>query len=276
MSFTAAAQELNVTQSAISHEVKALETYYGTALFRRAKSGLVLTREGKRLFGVAGEAFAELARLGAGLTDPETSGTVSLAAPPLFFASWLMPHINAFTERHPAVNFRLINATEDRPELVREVDLVVLFANEVPEGMDGVKLLSIRQSPVASPALVATRRPAKTAESLGEYRILHEFDTTPWEMWCGAAGIEGFQPSNQWLFDDPALMIEASIRGYGIGMGAFPLNDNLIAEGKLVRLFKEDFAAGKAYHLVRPEDASRTTAAGIFFAWLRDTLALGA
>ena len=152
MSFTAAAQELNVTQSAISHEVKALETYYGTALFRRAKSGLVLTREGNRLFAVAGDAFAELAELGVGLTDPDASGKVSLAAPPLFFASWLMPHINAFTGRHPAVDFRLINATEDRPELAREVDMVVIFASAVPPGMDGLKLLTIRQSPVASPA----------------------------------------------------------------------------------------------------------------------------
>lgn len=269
-SFTAASKELSVSQSAISHEVKALEKYYGTALFRRTRSGLVLTREGRRLYSIAGGAFSDLESLGLDSSHFDVSGLVTLAAPPLFCANWLMPHIQNFSKHYPHVEFRLINATEDRPELVREVDLMVIWDPDIPDGMIGENLLTITQSPVASPKLFGDGiPPRKVAEELYEYRVLHEADQQAWKSWCETAGIDDFTPKQQWFLDDPALMIEATERGYGIGMGAFPLNSHLVKEGKLIRLFNDEFESEKKYFIARSEESPGTPQSRLFFDWVK-------
>ena len=81
--------------------------------------------------------------------------------------------------------------------------------------------------------------------------------------------MKDFEPGQEWILDDPALMIEAAIRGHGIGMGAFPLVDSLIAEGKLIRLFEENFIAERKYFLVEPENRSTSPATKTFFSWVR-------
>ena len=119
------------------------------------------------------------------------------------------------------------------------------------------------------PALFGADRPIKNRHDLNEYRILHEGDRFAWNHWCTIAGINDFEPNQEWILDDPALMIEAAIRGQGIGMGAFPLIDSLIVEGKLIRLFDEGFTADRKYFLVEPKNRSTSNATRTFFSWVK-------
>ncbi|MCB2095593.1 MAG: LysR family transcriptional regulator [Rhodobacteraceae bacterium] len=268
-SFSAAARELSLTQSAVSHEVKALETWFGTALFRRARSGLVLTRRGLQVFGIAQRAFAELSGLEAGTEFGTLIGTVTIAAPPLFCAHWLLPRLDRFASANPAVAFRIINVTVDRPELLREVDIAIVWGDGVPAGRDGVRLMSAMQMPVASPALTATAGTAVLETLLRQSRILHEGDRKIWRSWCERAGTGVIENHDEWVFDDPALMIEACMRGHGIALGTLPLIDGLLSEGRLVALFHTALPAPFHYFLTRPDPFLSGRAAAAVYTWLK-------
>lgn len=267
-SFSTAAKELSLTQSAISHEVKALETYFGTALFRRTKLGLILTRRGQQVFLVAKGAFAGLSGLASETEDRDLSGTVTIAAPPLFCAHWLLPRIERLTSTNPGIEIRLINATEDRPELSREVDIAVHWGAEIPDKFEGVKLMSVNQTPVASPALLNAGAVEDQLNLLSEHRVLHEGNTDTWRTWCSLAGVDASEFANEWIFNDPALMIEACLRGHGIALGTLPLIENLIAEGRLVALSRKTLPARQSYFLTRATPSSGRYVANAAFRWL--------
>ncbi|MCW3783445.1 LysR substrate-binding domain-containing protein [Defluviimonas salinarum] len=268
-SISAAGRELSLTQSAVSHEVKALETYFGTALFRRTRSGLVLTRHGQRVFAVAQSAFADLSGLGWESEGRDVAGTVTIAAPPLFCAHWLLPRLDRVAWANPDVAFRILNVTVDRPELLREVDIAVVWGERMPTGCDGVTLMSATQMPVASPALIAGAGDAEPEELLRQHRILHEGTTDMWRGWCERAGVDLAGTPSEWVFDDPALMIEACTRGHGIALGTLPLIEGLLSEGRLVALFRQALPAPFQYFLTRPDPPPAGRAASIVFDWLK-------
>jgi LysR family glycine cleavage system transcriptional activator len=268
-SISAAARELSLTQSAVSHQVKALETYFGTALFRRTRSGLVLTRRGQMVFATAQGAFADLSLLGPDSDGSDLVGTVTVAAPPLFCAHWLLPRLDRFALANPGVAFRLLNVTVDRPELLREVDIAIVWGEGVPPGHDGMKLMAATQVPVLSPALMAANGAAEPAAVLWQNRILHEGNRLMWTNWCELAGVGAIDSRNEWVFDDPALTIEACTRGHGIALGTLPLIDGLLSEGRLVTLFREALPAPFHYFLTRPNPPSHGRAPGAVYGWLK-------
>lgn len=268
-SISAAARELSLTQSAVSHEVKALETYFGTALFRRTRSGLVLTRRGQTVFLTAQRAFADLSLLGADSDSGDLSGTVTIAAPPLFCAHWLLPRLDRLALASPRVGFRLLNVTADRPELLREVDIAIIWGDSIPAGHDGMKLMTVTQIPVVSPALAAAIGTADPERILRQSRILHEGDTRMWRNWCELAGIGPIENSGDWVFDDPALMMEACMRGHGIALGTLPVIEALLSEGRLVPLFREALPAPFHYFLTRSDPPAPGRAPAAVFGWLK-------
>ncbi|MCI5109689.1 MAG: LysR substrate-binding domain-containing protein [Marivita sp.] len=268
MNFTHAARELSVTQSTISHEVKALEEYFGLLLFKRARSGLSLTAEGRRLAEVAQTAFSSLGQVGSGLAEFSISGTITVAAPPIFALGWLMPRIAAFSRDHPDIAFRFVNLTEKRPELLKESDITILWEKSLPNGVDGQKLFEVSLSPVANPATVGLRRSSPPPENLLSHRLLHESDLSGWRGWFDLAGLDFPESKASWVFDDPALMIDAAAKGYGIALGSFPLNDDLVAEGKLIKPFDLDLDTGRSYYLATSGPATPRRAVRLFANWL--------
>ena len=174
--------------SSCSHRIRPLQTYFGVPLFKPARTGLVLTPERRRLAEVSKGAFASLGQVGSRLSDFSVSGTISLAAPPLFAAGWLMPRIADFNRDHPDISFRFLNLMDNRPELIREADVIILWVKYLPGGVEGQRLFSISLSLAAS----------------------------------------------------PALMIEAAANGYGIALGSFPLNRDLVEAGRLIKPFDLD------------------------------------
>ena len=162
----------------------------------------------------------------------------------------------------------MINATEDRPEILREVDIAIIWGTEIPDGFEGIELMSVTQTPVASPALLGAGGLEEQLDLFDRHRILHEGNTDAWRDWCSVAGIPSFKPSKEWIFDDPALMIEACLRGHGIALGTLPLIDGLISEGRLVALSRNTLPAPRHYFLTRAVPPSGGRAASAAFRWL--------
>lgn len=266
---SAAARELSLSQSAISHEVKALETYFGTALFRRTRAGLRLTKRGTEVFAAAEGAFADLSGLAMANDGKGLKGTVSIAAPPLFCAHWLLPKLDRFASAYPDINFRILNVTEDRPELLREVDIAVVWGDQIPHGHEGVRLVSVMLTPVVSPLLMASFDASEPIAFFRQNRILHEGSVASWRFWCASARTDVFQSPNDWVFDDPALVIDACIRGHGIALGTTPLIDNLLAEGRLIAFYRQAFVAPQQYFLARPNPPTTERVAAVVFDWLK-------
>lgn len=246
-----------------------METYFGTALFRRTRAGLRLTKRGTEVFAAAEGAFADLSGLAAANDSKDLKGTVSIAVPPLFCAHWLLPKLDRFASAHPDINFRILNATEDRPQLLREVDIAVVWGDQIPQGHEGVRLVSVMLTPVASPLLMANFDASEPIAFFRQNRILHEGGVASWQLWCASAGIDAFQSPNGWILDDPALVIDACIRGHGIALGTTPLIDNLLAEGRLIAFDRRAFAAPHQYFLTRPNRPTTERAAGVVFDWLK-------
>jgi LysR family glycine cleavage system transcriptional activator len=253
LSFTRAAQELNVTQAAISHQVKGLEQHLGLRLFRRLNRALVLTDEGQRYFPAVRDGLDLLATATHRLRERENAGRVTISVTPSFAAKWLVPRLARFRAGQPDIDVR-VHAADDVVDFIRDdVDLAVRYG---AGGWSGLKAdLLLRESffPVCSPRLLEAARPLREPSDLQWHTLLHEERTlTDWQTWLTMMGVTGADASRGPVFSHGSNMIEAAVAGQGVGLGRSPLVDDDLAEGRLVRPFDASIAGDWAYYVVCP------------------------
>jgi LysR family glycine cleavage system transcriptional activator len=187
-SFTKAAQELNVTQGAVSHQVKALEATLGLKLFNREHQRLVITEAGRDYLTVVRDAFDRIALGTERLVQRQSSGALTISTSPDFAAKWLVYRLGRFAENHPEINLR-VSATMHHVDFAREdVDIAVRHGDGKWPGLDAVRLSPEQLFPVCSPKVVAGRR-IKTAADLLKFPLLHLDDRKTWTEWFEAAGV---------------------------------------------------------------------------------------
>jgi LysR family glycine cleavage system transcriptional activator len=249
MSFTLAAEELSISQSAVSHQVKSLEAYFGVPLFYRTKGLIRLTAEGERLCTACEAAFSHLSQIGDYLPESELRGTITLSSPPLIFNWWLLPRLKAFTQQYPNIRFRFLQMTCGARVLPTDMDIALLWDTKIADGFVGAPMLNMVYCPVASPRLAATLPEIFDAEVLVRTILLHENDHTGWKSWMSEAGYPDIGSTSGWVFQDPGMMIEAAASGQGIALGPFPLLEELVSSGRLVRLFGHSIKPHHTYFL---------------------------
>src|SRR5499427_1411923 len=172
-SFTRAAEELNVTQGAVSQQVKALEATLGIKLFDRERQRLVITEAGREYLAVVRDALDRIAVGTERLVQRQSSGVLTISTSPDFAAKWLVHRLGRFAESHPEIDLR-VSATAPHVDFVREdVDLAVRHGDGKWPGLDIVRLCSEQLFPVCSPKLVAGRNRVKTAADLLNFPLLH-------------------------------------------------------------------------------------------------------
>src|SRR5262252_8279753 len=185
-SFTRAADELCVTQGAVSHQVKALEATLGLKLFNREHQRLALTEPGRDYLAVVRDALDRIALGTERLVQRQTSGVLTLSTSPDFAAKWLVYRLGRFAESHPEIDLR-VSATAPHVDFAREdVDLAVRHGDGKWPGLDIVRLCSERLFPICSPKLVSGRNRIKTAADLLNFPLLHMNDWTTWTRWFEA------------------------------------------------------------------------------------------
>ena len=267
LNFTRAAEELNVTQAAVSHQIRSLEAHLGVTLFRRRGRGLALSESGRALLPVLGEAFGRIAEAIESLSAVEQAGVLNVTLRPYFGMKWLAPRLGRFWQACPQIALRLHHSIEPVDFAREEADLAVLWGRGDWPGVEAELLLGGALSPVCSPLLMAGAHPLRAPADLSHHNLLHEESHDLWTRWLAAAGAREVDPRAGTIIDDTNVRLEAAIDGQGVVLGWIPLLADDLAAGRLVRPFDpalEDYG----YYVVTPPGGLARPKVRAFRDWL--------
>ncbi len=250
VSFSRAAAELNVTQAAISHQVKQLEAWLGAPLFRRLTRSLRLTDEGQALLPAVGQALDRLAQAVDKVSAGGVAGTLTVSALTTFVLNWLVPRLPRFQAAHPELDVRL-STTRALVDFGRdEVDVAVRYGTGRWAGLRADKLFDDILTPLCGPAFKDRLR--APADLVG-VPLLQSGDTNPeWVLWLAAAGVAHPNPERGPTFDSTRIAVDAAIDGLGVAIGGARLFADALAQGRLFQPFALAVPSGRAYWLVGP------------------------
>jgi len=266
-SFTRAAQELNVTQGAVSHQVKALEATLGIKLFNRERQRLVMTEAGRDYLAVVRDALDRIAVGTERLMLRQSSGVLTISTSPDFAANWLVNRLGRFAESRPEIDLR-VSATAHQVDFAREdVDVAVRHGDGKWPGLDAVRLCSERLFPVCSPKLVAGRNRITTASDLLKLPLLRLDDWKTWNRWFAAAGV--IDPvAHGPVLNRASMLIDAAVDGQGVALARTALAAWDLINGRLVRPIDVSLKISNTYWVVCPKAASSVPKIATFRNWL--------
>lgn len=272
LSFTKAAAELALTQSAVSRQIQQLEERLGMPLFERRTRALLLTREGQLLLQAVEDALGRLDSVTRSLRRSQHVRTLTLATTPGFASLWLIPRLAKFTDANPGIDVRT-SASNQLLDLSRAgVDLAVRFC-AARDSAGGQQLFGGEAMIVCSPRLLAQADPPlETPEDLRRFAMLYLDDphTTwlDWSLWFHALGLRAFEPARRLHYSHYDQMIQAAVNGQGIALGLVPLVRQLLRDGKLVTPFPNAIAPARAWYLLRSAESVGRPEVDAFEQWL--------
>lgn len=275
-SFTAAARELHVTQSAVSHRVRSLEEQLGTALFVREGHKIELTDAGRVLDERVRDAFA-LLRGAVRNLERAQEATLTISCSPSFAIRWLVPRLPSFRARHPELDLRI--AADARLVVPGRggIDACVRYGPGGYEGVEHTRLSVERITPVASPVLLE-RVPLATPADLRAHVLLHDEvlcdhpGRVGWRKWLEAAGVHDIDPERGPRFSHAHMALEAAIAGQGVALGRTTLVSRDVREGRLVRPLPLELESGLAYWLLTPRGVAPSAPVRALTEWLLDEI----
>src|SRR2546421_4833823 len=277
LSFTKAGEELFLTQSAVSRQIKELEDQLGVALFHRRHRALVLTEAGQQFYAAAAQVITtmrtatERLRAQSGRKRP-----LSLTTTHSFAALWLIPRLAGFTRTHPGVDVRITAETRVQ-DLERDgLDLAIRHGPASLAGPNAVRLFGERVFPVCSPKLLRDpKRPLKQPADLKEHCLLQHDDPDGrhpwlhWNTWLEVAGLTDFRPAATLSFSGYEQIIPAAIAGHGVALGRSPLVKDLLLSKELVAPFNSSADPARAYFAIAAQDAAGRPEVAAFIEWLK-------
>jgi DNA-binding transcriptional LysR family regulator len=277
LSFTRAADELALTQSAVSRQIKTLEDHLGVILFERRHRTLALTEDGRAFQRIAVDV---LDRLQGAINQMRSRGAdnqLAVTTVTGFASLWLIPRLKRFTRLNPHIDVRII-ANDRVLDLDRsQIDLAIRYSKVDRAAPDAEKLFAEDILPVCHPSLVAdVATPLLRPEDLRHHTLLHLdyhgasrtwFD---WGTWMTALGIEDLRPAGSLRFSRYDQMIQAAMSGQGVALGVSPLINEAIRSGTLVAPFDRQVDGPHGYYLIRSRAGAARPQVAAFCAWLRE------
>jgi LysR family transcriptional regulator, glycine cleavage system transcriptional activator len=274
LSFTRAAAELFVTQSAVSRQVKTIEDHLGAALFLRRHRALALTEAGHELYRATAQALRQLSDAAAKIRQRGSGRTLTVTATIGFASLWLIPRLADFRNQRPDIDIRI--AADNRMlDLEREgIEVAIRYCmpKAAPEG--AIKLFGEVVLPVCSPKLLTRAAPLATPADLRHHVLLHyerPDGVAPWlswTVWLETMQLPGLKPAGSLRFSQYDQTIRAAIDGQGVALGTSPLVRQLIGQGRLIAPLAKKFASSRAYYLVISADAAQRPEVKDFAGWL--------
>jgi LysR family glycine cleavage system transcriptional activator len=269
LSFTAAADELNQTQGAISHQVSTLEARLGLKLFEREPRGLKLTEAGQKYLPLVRDALDRL-RTAEDLIRPTRPSVLTITVSPNFASKWLVPRLGGFSVTHPNLDLR-ISASLQHVDFSREdIDLAVRHGNGDWPELHVTRLCMEELFPACSPALLRGGPPIRTPADLAGHVLIHDRSRKHWQDWLAAFGSEGPDTERGPVFDQTALAIDAALAGQGIALARTALASLDLIAGRLVRPLEEAMPAEFSYWIVCRKAVADTPKISQFRSWLID------
>ncbi len=265
-SATKAAQELSLTQSAISRQLKTLEEQLGVDLFIRQGRQLTLTQAGQTYVGDVRDILNRLARASVAARTNPKGGHLNLAILPAFGMHWLAPRLADFARSHPEVTVNLSTRLQPFAMLDSPFDAAIHFGHEDWPAVSYLPLMPETVVPVCAPDLLAT--PLTDAADMLKLTLLH-LETRPrgWARWLAALGVEA-EPADGMMFDQFATMAQAAIHGLGVALLPTFFAEPYLKSGQLMLASAQTTQSIGSYYLVWPEGREETAALVSFRRWL--------
>jgi LysR family glycine cleavage system transcriptional activator len=270
LSFKRAAEELFITPSAVSHQVRNLEHYLGVELFVRKTRSLEFTDAGRRYFTFLDEMFARLEAETHQLFVEYGRGLIRLCVPPFFANELLLPKLHTFQAQMPDTDIRLTT----QPSLMKahpaEADLSILLGNDEWPDLVTHRLFQWRLVVACAPSLLPSLDPGAFESLNGQTLIVHENRPRSWEYWARAVGTEPPRAGKIIRFDSMSALVQAAAQGLGVALVSWPLSRNWFESGALVRVFDEVVETGEYFYLAhRPGEHERMDIAKLI-EWIID------
>ena len=268
LSFSRAAHELNVTQAAVSHQIKLIEGYLDVTLFVRTPRKLVLTDQGRALLPDIIEAFDKLSNAIGAVRQEPSSKMISVRLAPSFAAKWLSPRLKYFWLQHPEIDLCLYHAHPAVDFDREEIDLAVTYGKGDWPGVVADPILSLDFYPVCTPAFMSNDRPLSNIDNLRYYSLLHDANYECWSDWLRLAKLDGINANKGTIIDDTNVLIQAAVDGQGVALGSTTFVQDLLDSGKLVKPFDITLVNEFAYYVVCPEAHLKNSSVLAFKDWL--------
>ena len=266
-SFTRAAEELCVTQAAVSHQVKALEAMLGLKLFERERKRLVITEAGREYLEVVRDALDRIAVGTDRLVRGRSSDLLTVSASPDFAVKWLVPRLGRFGKAHPEIDLRVSSSVEHVDFVEPRVDVAVRHGTGQWSGLEAVRLCSERLFPVCSPALIAGRERITQAADVLKFPLLRLDGWSIWARWFDAAGIAAPALRGPAL-NQASMLIDAAIEGQGIALARTALTSWDLLKGRLVAPLDISLRMPNTYWIACPKVSARAPKVAAFREWM--------
>lgn len=271
LSFTRAADELCVTQAAVSHQVKALEDWLGAPLFQRLSRTIKLTELGASLVGPLGQAFDLMAEATGQALEQDQPTPLTVATFDSFASAWIIPRLSRFRERFPDIDVRFIAKRQEDDVLASgDADLEIRFGHGGWPNLQVEKLMGESVLPVCSPALVEARGRPATLANVGDYPLLHDVFSIDWAEFLHHFGVQGINVRRGFGFSHSHLVKRACMAGHGLALGRWPLVAEEVRTGLLVAPFEERLTLDDAYYVVCRKGLADEANVKAFAYWLLD------
>jgi LysR family glycine cleavage system transcriptional activator len=267
LSFTRAAGELNVTQAAVSHQIRALEERLGRKLFRRVGRNLFLTDAAQVYLADIRGAFDRIDEATRRLEARERGGVLNATVLPSFAAMWLLPRLGRFRAAHPEIDVRLSSDSEMVDFARSDFDVGIRTGRGKWPGLSAHLILTERLTVVCSPALAKSVK-LKSPRDLAKVTLLHDEPRERWSLWFRRLGIDGIDPWRGPGFSHSNMVIQAAVAGQGVAVVGETLVTDEIKAGRLVRPFAETLPTDYSYYLVYLEAAAERPKIVAFRDWI--------
>jgi LysR family transcriptional regulator, glycine cleavage system transcriptional activator len=276
-SFRKAADELNLTASAVSHGIQTLETWLGVELFSREARGLQLTGAGKIYAPLVNQALTGLAKATDQLPGRKATGTLSISSAPTFAIRILLPLLEKFAAQFPDIRVTIDTSPQLVDLTLDDVDIAIRFTSGKKPAVNWTLLAMETLTPVCSPRFKERLGGSLNAKVLSRGPLIHlTVVSADWEHWFKTTGMEAPASVDGGLrVDTMQMAFDAAIRGLGIVLGRSPLVDDEIASGRLVKLAEESIPSGSGYWLVTAQTVFQKPEVKLFKEWVLSELGAG-
>jgi len=278
LSFTRAAEELFVTQAAISHQIKSLEDHLSIKLFMRKNRSLLLTEEGQSYYMDIKDIFNSLHDATERLLARGAKGAITVSSQASFAIQWLVPRLTAFNGLHPDIDVRIKAVDQAENSLTEDVDVAIYYGRGSWPNIHADKLQTEYLIPVCSPLLqqnnLINGKPALLSiDDLDKHNLLHDTSRKDWKRWFKQVGVKGTNVNHGPIFSHSAMVLQAALHGQGIALAYSVLAKPDIDSGRLVCPFNDVLVSKNAYYIVCRESQKDLGKIEAFRQWLLDMVA---
>ena len=277
-SFTEAANELHVSQPAVSKAIHLLEDHLGTKLFHRHHRAIELTAEGSRFYKVVSTSFDQLYATASALEKVPLKESINISFSSVFVSFWLLPRLDDFKQRYPNLSLHLdVNDRDDKNLLREGIDLSSRLGEGEWNGLRSWLYAEEEVIVVCSPGYLETHGPINSVQDLPNHQLLQLDESyrvrIGWTEWLYNNNVEVPAPESQLAFNDSEAVLQAVLRDQGLALGWRHLVERQLRSGRLVQPVPNVCRSGLGLYLVAPDGPPMKRGAGLFRDWILEQAA---